>query len=83
MTFVCEEEGAKPKNALNVDTVAFEGIIGDYVRIEANTKDILTICDTSITVKTLDPNKIQEINDNLGVCDNYYAECREQFADDL
>jgi hypothetical protein len=33
MTFICEEEGAKPKNALNVDNQIFEGIEGDYVRI--------------------------------------------------
>lgn len=33
MTFVCEDEDAKPTNAWGDDQVEFEGIQGSYVKI--------------------------------------------------
>lgn len=45
MSFVCEEEGAKPKNALNAETIPFDGVLGDYIKIEANNQEILSVCD--------------------------------------
>jgi hypothetical protein len=79
MSFICEEEGAQKKNLLNAETVPFDGVLGDYIKIEASNQEILAVCDPQVTVKALDENRLQEIKDAMQICEGYYAGCRDKF----